>query len=83
MPTEALQPVGGAQFGESDGTTPSSGLAIQFDLDAMPLPMDSLGAMIDIPMNFDWVCQFPMPNPAPKSLSVDRMFSTITFVHSS
>ncbi|KAG0646560.1 Fusarisetin A cluster transcription factor fsa6 [Hyphodiscus hymeniophilus] len=41
-----------SQFFGSDGTTPSSGIPMQFDLDT--LPMDSLGAMIDMPTNFDW-----------------------------
>ena len=44
----------GGQYLSSDVTTPSSGLPIQYDLDAMPMPMDSLGAMIDMPANFDW-----------------------------
>lgn len=56
--TGIFDPLGRGQFGGSDDTTPSSGLAMQFDLDSMPMPMDSLGAMIDTPTNFDWVRAF-------------------------
>ena len=55
IPTSAFDPLGEGQFGGSDDTSPSSGLAMQFDLDSMPMPIDSLGAMIDMPTNFDWV----------------------------
>lgn len=64
--TAAFDSVGGGQFGGSDGTTPSSGLAMQFDLDAMTLPIDSLGAMIDMPTNFDWVCNTGIKDSDPK-----------------
>lgn len=43
------------QAGSSDGITPSPGLRFQFDLDLMSMPMDSLGAMIDMPTSLNWV----------------------------
>ncbi|KAE9376137.1 hypothetical protein N431DRAFT_464187 [Stipitochalara longipes BDJ] len=45
---------GGGQYQSLDDTTPSSGLAMQFDLDPISMPMDSLGAIIDTPTSFDW-----------------------------
>ncbi|CZR68238.1 uncharacterized protein PAC_18137 [Phialocephala subalpina] len=47
-------PTGTGQAGSSHETTPSSGLGFQFDLDLMSMPMDSLGAMIDMPASLDW-----------------------------
>lgn len=54
---------GEGHYQESDDTTPSSGLALQYDIDGISMPMDSLGAMIDTPTNFDWVCHIPMKGP--------------------
>lgn len=55
IPTGLFEPIDAGQFGGSDDTSPSSGLAMQLDMDSMTMPMDSLGAMIDTPTNFDWV----------------------------
>lgn len=53
----------GGQYQGSNDTTPSSGLAMHLDLDAMSMPMDSLGAIIDTPTNFDWVCSIRTKDP--------------------
>jgi hypothetical protein len=58
MKAGIFDPLSGEQFGSSVDTTPSSGLAMQLDLDSMMIPVDSLGAMVDMPTNFDWVGQF-------------------------
>jgi len=61
--TDAFDLFGGGQYQGSDDTTPSSGLAMQFDLDATSMPMDSLGSIIDAPTNFDWVCNIRIKKP--------------------
>jgi len=54
--TSVFNIVDGGQYQGSDGTNLSSGLAMQLDLDPMSMPIDSLGAIIDTPTDFDWVC---------------------------
>jgi hypothetical protein len=63
VPTGVFDIFGGGQYLVSDDTTPSSGLAMPFDLDAMSMPMDSLGAITDTPTDFDWVCDMTIVDP--------------------
>jgi hypothetical protein len=63
LSTNGIDLFAGGQYQGSNDTVPSSSLAMQFDLDAMSMPMDSLGAMIDMPTRFDWVCSIEIKDP--------------------
>ena len=79
-PTGVSDILSGGLHNESNSNH-SSGLTMQSDIDEMTIPMESLGVIIDTPMNFEWVFDVPisglMTNQANDLLN--RMFSTVTF----
>ena len=46
----------GPYVGSTQHTTPSSGFDAPLGFDFVPADMDPLGAMFDVPNDFDWVC---------------------------
>jgi hypothetical protein len=54
IPSTSLHFNGAWPTSTSDSTPPSSGLGVHFD-SSISMPLEPLGNMLDVPMNFDWV----------------------------
>ncbi|KAJ5619791.1 hypothetical protein N7510_003775 [Penicillium lagena] len=62
--------LGGGHYQGSNDTFVSPDLAMQSDLDAMPMPMDPLEALFDTPTKFDWVCDIRIKSLWPIKLII-------------